>query len=155
MNSLLRWLPQGRMLPDEVWATRHRGILILLWLHVPVLFVYALVQGKGPGHSFFEASTVALFAAVAMALHSERRLSTVFASLGLLTSSAVLVHLSGGLIEMHFHYFVVVGVVALYQDWLPFLIAIGYVVLQHGVAGVIDPTIVYDHQGAIQHPWPA
>jgi diguanylate cyclase (GGDEF)-like protein/PAS domain S-box-containing protein len=153
MNSLLRWLPQGRMLPDEVWATRHRGILTLLWLHVPVLFVYALVQGKGPGHSFFEAATVALFAAVAMAVHSERRLSTVFASLGLLTSSAVLVHLSGGLIEMHFHYFVVVGVVALYQDWLPFLIAIGYVVLQHGVAGVIDPTIVYDHQGAIQHPW--
>ena len=141
------------MLPDEVWAQRHRGILILLWVHVPALFLYALVRGKGPGHSFFEAIAVAFFAAAAMALRSERRLSTVVASLGLLTSSAVLVHLSGGLIEMHFHYFVVVGVVALYQDWLPFLIAIGYVVLQHGVAGVIDPTIVYDHQAAIQHPW--
>jgi diguanylate cyclase (GGDEF)-like protein/PAS domain S-box-containing protein len=141
------------MLPDEVWAQRHRGILILLWVHVPALFLYALVQGKPLGHSFFEAATVAFFAAAAMALRSERRLSTVVASLGLLTSSAVLVHLSGGLIEMHFHYFVVVGVVALYQDWRPFLIAIGYVVVQHGVAGVIDPTIVYDHQGAIQHPW--
>jgi diguanylate cyclase (GGDEF)-like protein/PAS domain S-box-containing protein len=141
------------MLPDQVWARRHRGILILLWLHVPALFLYALIQGQPLGHSFFEASTVATFAGAAMALRSERRLSTVVASLGLLTSSAVLVHLSGGLIEMHFHYFVVVGVVALYQDWRPFLIAIGYVVVQHGVAGVIDPTIVYDHQGAIQHPW--
>jgi diguanylate cyclase (GGDEF)-like protein/PAS domain S-box-containing protein len=141
------------MLPDEVWAQRHRGILILLWLHVPALFVYAMVQGQPLEHSFFEASVVGAFAAVAITLRTNRRLSTVVASLGLLTSSAVLVHLSDGLIEMHFHYFVVVGVVALYQDWRPFLIAIGYVVLQHGVAGVIDPTIVYDHPGAIQHPW--
>ncbi len=153
MNNLVRWLPRGRMLPDEVWAQRHRGILILLGLHVPALFVYALVQGQSAWHSFIEASVVAAFAAVAMTLRSNRRLSTVVASLGLLTSSAVLVHLSDGLIEMHFHYFVVVGVVALYQDWRPFLIAIGYVVVQHGVAGVVDPTIVYDHSGAIQHPW--
>jgi diguanylate cyclase (GGDEF)-like protein/PAS domain S-box-containing protein len=140
------------MLPDDVWAQRHRGILFLLWVHVPALFVYALVQRQSLGHSVLEATAVALFAALAMALRPQRRLSTVVASIGLLTSSAVLVHLSGGLIEMHFHYFVVVGVVALYQDWRPFLIAIGYVVAQHGVAGVIDPTIVYDHPGAIRHP---
>ncbi|MGH9010480.1 MAG: putative bifunctional diguanylate cyclase/phosphodiesterase [Acidimicrobiia bacterium] len=147
------WLPQGSMLPDAVWSQRHRGILTLLWLHVPALFLYALVRGQSLGHSLFEASTVAALAAVAMTLRTQRRLSTVVASLGLLTSSAVLVHLSGGLIEMHFHYFVIVGVVALYQDWRPFLVAIAYVVLQHGVAGVIDPTIVYDHVAAIQHPW--
>jgi diguanylate cyclase (GGDEF)-like protein/PAS domain S-box-containing protein len=147
------WLPQGNMLPDEVWARRHRGILTLLWLHVPALFLYALVQGNAIGHAAIEAAAVAAFAAMAMTLRSQRRLANVVASLGLLTSSAVLVHLSGGLIEMHFHYFVIVGVVALYQDWRPFLVAIAYVVLQHGVAGVVDPTVVYDHQGAINRPW--
>jgi diguanylate cyclase (GGDEF)-like protein len=152
-NRLRRWLPRGRMLPDAVWAQRHRGILTLLWLHVPALFLYALVRGQSVAHSFLEAGAVAAFAAVGNALRAERRLSTVVVSLGLLTSSAVLVHLSGGLIEMHFHYFVIVGVVALYQDWRPFLIAIAYVVLQHGVAGVIDPTAVYDHAGAIRNPW--
>jgi diguanylate cyclase (GGDEF)-like protein/PAS domain S-box-containing protein len=141
------------MLPDEVWARRHRGILILLWLHLPVLFVYALWQGNSLGHSLFEAGTVAAFGAIAINLRAQRRLSTVVVSIGLLTSSAVLVHLSHGLIEMHFHYFVIVGVVALYQDWRPFLIAIAYVVLQHGVAGVLAPTAVYDHLGAIDHPW--
>jgi PAS domain S-box-containing protein len=141
------------MLPDEVWARRHRGILTLLWLHVPALFVYALVQHQTVGHSLFEASTVAVFGIMASTMQGQRRLSTVVTSLGLLTSSAVLVHLSGGLIEMHFHYFVIVGVVSLYQDWRPFLIAIGYVVLQHGVAGVIDPRAVYNHAGAFQHPW--
>src|SRR5205085_10074935 len=43
--------------------------------------------------------------------------------------------------------------VTLYQDWLPFLIAVAYVVLQHGVAGAIAPASVFNHQSAIDHPW--
>ena len=76
-----------------------------------------------------------------------------FASLGMLTSSAVLIHISGGYIEFHFHFFVMVGVMALYQDWVPFLIAIAYVVLHHGTAGVLDPKSVYNHPDAWTHPW--
>src|SRR5256885_1753629 len=46
-----------------------------------------------------------------------------------MTSSALLVHLSGGYIEFHFHFFVMVGLLALYQDWTTFILAIGYVVV--------------------------
>ena len=35
-------------------------------------------------------------------------------------ASALLVHLSGGRIELHFHFFVMMSVIVLYQDWLPF-----------------------------------
>jgi diguanylate cyclase (GGDEF)-like protein/PAS domain S-box-containing protein len=147
------WLPEGRTLPDDVWAQRHLRILVLLWLHVPAIFLFSLAQRQGVMHSLFEAGLVASLAAQATALRRNRRLSTVASALGLLTCSAVLVHLSGGMIEMHFHYFVIVGVVTLYQDWWPFLISIGYVVLQHGVAGAIAPASVYNHQGAIDHPW--
>ena len=63
-----------------------------------------------------------------------------------------MVDLSGGAIEMHFHFFVVVGILTLYQDWLPFLLAIGFVTLHHGVLGVLDPKAVYDHSSAIHHP---
>ena len=35
-------LPQGRSLPDEVWRSRHRAILLILWLHVPALAVLAV-----------------------------------------------------------------------------------------------------------------
>jgi diguanylate cyclase (GGDEF)-like protein/PAS domain S-box-containing protein len=153
ISRLKSWLPQGKTLPDEVWAQRHRRILALLWLHVPALFLFSLGRHQGVAHSLFEAGLVASLAAQATALRRNRGLSTVAAALGLLTCSAVLVHLSGGMIEMHFHYFVIVGVVTLYQDWWPFLIAIGYVVLQHGVAGAIEPASVYNHQGAVEHPW--
>jgi GAF domain-containing protein/anti-sigma regulatory factor (Ser/Thr protein kinase) len=77
----------------------------------------------------------------------------VAASLGLLSSSAVLVHLSGGLIEMHFHFFVMVVVVSLYQDWLPFLTAVGYVFVHHGLLGALDPGSVFNHPAATSHPW--
>ena len=60
------------------------------------------------------------------------RFQSAAASLGLVMTSAVLVHLSGGYIEMHFHFFVMVALLALYQDWTPFLLAIGFVVLHHG-----------------------
>ena len=146
-------LPEGSTLPDEAWATRHRWILVLLWAHVPALFLFALARHQPAAHSATEAGAVAAFAALATASQRHRRLSTVIASTGLLTCSAVLVHLSGGAIEMHFHYFVMVGVITLYQDWLPFLVAIAYVVVQHGVGGAISPDSVYNHRSAIDHPW--
>jgi hypothetical protein len=46
-----------------------------------------------------------------------RRLRAGLATFGLLTASAVLVHLSGGLIEFHFHFFVMLFVITFYQDW--------------------------------------
>ena len=78
---------------------------------------------------------------------------SVLATLGLTTSSALLTHFSGGLIEMHFHFFVVVAIVTLYQSWLPFVCAIGFVLIHHGVAGAIEPGGVYNHPDAILHPW--
>jgi PAS domain S-box-containing protein len=74
-------------------------------------------------------------------------------SFGLITSSAILVHFSGGYIEMHFHFFVMMVIIALYQDWIPFLFAIGYVVLHHGTIGILDPGSVYNHAAALAHPW--
>ena len=51
-------------------------------------------------------------------------------------------HLWTGLIEAHFHFFVMVGVLTLYQAWVPFLVAIGYVVLHHGLGLVLSGVIV-------------
>lgn len=70
-----------------------------------------------------------------------------------MTASAILVHLSGGYIEMHFHFFVMVVVITLYQDWVPFLLAIAYVVVQHGIGGMVFPMAVYNHPSAWANPW--
>ena len=62
--------------------------------------------------------------------------------------SAVLVHDWSGTIEAHFHYFVMIAVLALYEDWVPFGLSVLYVVIEHGLVGVISPHSVYDHPGS-------
>jgi diguanylate cyclase (GGDEF)-like protein len=146
-------LPQGGSLPNEIWDRRHRGIVSLLWLHVAGIPVYGLVRGVGPTHIVMEASIVAVATLAASSPLLGRKIRSVAATLGLFSSSAILVHLSGGLIEMHFHFFVMVAVVTLYQDWVPFLIAIGYVVVHHGFIGWLAPSDVYNHPAAINQPW--
>ena len=74
-------------------------------------------------------------------------------AVGLLTASAMAVHLSHGAIEAHFHFFVMIAVLTLYEDWLPFLIAAGYVLLHHGIGGAVVPGEVYNHADGRAHPW--
>ena len=82
-----------------------------------------------------------------------QKLRVAAASAGLIRCSAVLVHLSGGYIEAHFHFFVMIGILTLYQEWTPFLVAIAYVVVHHGLGGVLAPESVYNHPDAVDHPW--
>jgi signal transduction histidine kinase len=63
------------------------------------------------------------------------------------------VHLSGGYIEAHFHFFVMMAVIVLYQDWVPFLLALISLVVDHGLIGTLAPTLVYNHSEAQHHPW--
>lgn len=146
-------LPRGRQLPDDVWRRRHRGIVILLWAHAIGIVLFGIIAGASADHSAVEGALVALGAALASMTVWGRQWRAVFACLGLLSASAMLVHLSGGYIELHFHFFVMVALMALYQDWLPFLMAIGYVVLHHGIVGTLDPASVYNHPAALSSPW--
>ena len=146
-------LPTGRSLPEQSWIGRHRAILILLWLHVPLVVVYGVIEGNGLPHSIVEATVIALFGIGASPKTIPPVVRSSIATVGLVSCSAVLVHLSGGLIEMHFHFFVMVAVVTLYQAWLPFLLAIAFVVIHHGTVGVIHSNEVYNHPSAIAHPW--
>ena len=145
-------LPRGDALSAKDFAQRHRAILVILWCHVVGLFAYGLLRGYALDHMVVDILPVA-FAAVLASRATGRRMRAGAASLGLMLASAAVVHLSGGAIEAHFHFFVMIIVVALYQDWVPFLLAVGFVVIEHGVVGVIDPASMYDHPDAWAEPW--
>src|SRR3954447_24995364 len=145
--SLRAALPQGRTLPDETWLRRHRWMLGLLWAHAIGLPLLGLARGYGLLHTLGHALPMVVCAVAAAHFAERRREASVLVSLGLLTSSAELVHICDGLIEAHFHFFVMISVLTLYEDWLPFLVAVAYVVLHHGVYGAIEPHGVYDHPG--------
>jgi diguanylate cyclase (GGDEF)-like protein/PAS domain S-box-containing protein len=146
-------LPHGGSLPREVWERRHRAIVVLLFAHIPIVAAFAVVRGYSIGHGLVEAGAVAVFAVLAGQTRLGGAFRSMTAAVGLLTASAVLVHLANGAIEMHFHFFVMVGILTMYQDWLPFLVAIAYVVVHHGLMGAIAPRSVYSHPAAWAHPW--
>src|SRR5215218_5452347 len=146
-------LPSGQLLTPKVWERRHRGIVWLLWLHVAGLAAFAVVRGYGLLHGLQEASLVAAFAVPAAHPAFARRARSAAAVLGLITASAVLVHLSGGVVEAHFHFFVMIGVITLYQDWLPFGLALGFVVVHHSELGLLAPHDVFNHAAAVRSPW--
>lgn len=146
-------LPTGSALPDDAWRKRHLALSVLLILHIPGIAIYGVATGNTVWHSSLEASIVALFAIGAAVPGMAPRARAAMTTVGLVASSGILVHLSGGLIEMHFHFFIMVAVVTLYQDWIPFLLAIGFVVLHHGSMGVLDVTSVYNHPDAMRYPW--
>jgi PAS domain S-box-containing protein len=146
-------LPKGQSLTDEVWILRHRVIVGLVFAHAFALFLFGVIRGYETFHVGLEVSVIFVLGLVGRSDRFSRTIRSIAATLGLLTASGLLVHLSGGVIETHFHFFVMVAVVSLYQDWTPFLLAIAFVVLHHGTVGVLDPTNVYNHVAAQQDPW--
>jgi diguanylate cyclase (GGDEF)-like protein len=151
-RAVLDYLPKGQTLPEVTWRVRHRTLSYLLRAHVAGIFVFALIRGDDVRHAAIEAALVAVFALLAVTDGRHRRFSSAMTAFGLITSSAVLVHLSGGSVEMHFHFFVMVGIMTLYQDWLPFLVTIGYVVVHHAGLGLVAPHEVFNHPAAIADP---
>jgi diguanylate cyclase (GGDEF)-like protein/PAS domain S-box-containing protein len=156
-SSLASWLrlhvPTGRTLPDDAWLHRHHAMIGLLVAEAVGLGVFSAAQGNGPLHSIAHASGLVLVAVAAIFFEHRRRAASVLVSFGLVTACALLVHIWHGAIEGHFLFFVTIVVLALYEDWIPFLVAAGYVVIHHGIAGVIDPGAVYNHPDAVAHPW--
>jgi signal transduction histidine kinase len=143
------WIPRGRALSEVDFSQRHRVVCVLLALHLPAIVLTAVLRGYGPLHGLVEITPIAVLLAAALAPVG-RRPQALSASLGWVVSSAVLVHLFGGITEAHFHYFVAVAVIALYQDWTVYALAIAFVALEHGVIGASSRHAVYDHGG---NPW--
>ena len=155
VRTVVDYLPKGHSLPDDAWRVRHRTLSYLLLAHVGAVIAFGLTRGQPATHLLVEAGIVAVFAIVGWVTTGpgrRRQVSSAVTAVGLVVSSAVLVHLSEGVIEMHFHFFVMVGILTLYQDWVPFLLAIGFVVIHHGVVGTLAPSEVYNHPAAIAHP---
>jgi len=143
LRSLTSLLPRLAGLPDDLWESRHRGIVAVLWAHIPALTAYGLLTGRSVPHMLVDMSPVAVTALMASWRGLSRRSRSCVASMGLMIASGVLVHLAHGAIQAHFLFFAMLPVVGLYLDWLPFALSVGFVVFHHAVVGVVAPEQVF------------
>src|SRR4029079_10312157 len=92
-------------LSDEAFASRHRALLGLLWLPLPLVVPVSLLTGAGTHdmHAAMLWTVIALMvgcAAVAGMVRT-RRARAISVAVGLLLAADALVHGGGGLTDLH------------------------------------------------------
>jgi len=125
-------LPHGQTLSAERWERRHRAMTLLLLLHAVAIPLYGLAIGLGP-HCIVEGLMLAALGAAASVRRLGRRPRALLMTFALMTSSALVVHVSGDEPAAHFHFFVVMALLSVYEDWAPFAVGLAYVSLHHGL----------------------
>jgi diguanylate cyclase (GGDEF)-like protein len=146
-------LPHGKTLPPEVWRARHRFMLGVIWLHLVAFTIAGVVIGQGLGELTYELGPILVCALAGALPTGSRRLRGSMVAFAALYCSAALVNMTHGATEAHFHFFLMVSMLAAYEEWVPYLLAIGFVLIHHGVVGVLDPRAVYDNSSEINSPW--
>ena len=162
-DRFLSGVPSGDRLDDDQFALRHRFIVGSLIVQAPLLFALSRLSGTGAttgtpfpeiplAHGLAGSGIVLLLAVVSFLPMLPRRLRSITASFGFMTCAAVLAYFWGGFVEAHFLYFVGVGVVAMYEDWLPLALSVVYVAVQHSAFGHTYGEMVYNHEPAMANP---
>ena len=152
-RSVVNLVPHGYGLAEADWQRRHRLLLFVLAAHVPGLAAFGLFLQRPPGTVLLTVVVPAVCLLVGRVLRRHRRVASVAVTGGLVWSSAALVGLTGGTIEAHFHFFVIIGFIALYQDWVPFLTNVLFTVASHGVGSAWQQTLIFNHAAAQANPW--
>jgi len=163
LRQYIERTPNGAEIPDETFETRHRGILLFTAALLPIVFGISRMRGvesvtgaELPAiplvHSVVGTGIVVAVLVAAAFPQVPRRARSSLAAVGFMITGSVLAYFTGGFIEAHFLYFIGVGVVALYEDWVPFGITIGYVALQHSLFGLLEWFTVYNHPAAMANP---
>jgi diguanylate cyclase (GGDEF)-like protein len=126
---------------------------VLLIAHAVVIGAYSLLAGLPLFDVLSNIAVPGVGAYAASRPRLSRLVRSGIAAVSLMLTSGVVVHLMSGSIEGHFHFFAMIPVVALYEDWVAFGLAVAVVLLHHGVMGTLEPEAVYNHAGAINNPW--
>lgn len=153
VRQLWAALPRGDSLETAEWSRRHRGIVWLLGCHAVGVPLFSFMTGLYVWLGLVGGGLLGGCVILALIPSLGARIRAALTTGGLIVASTLLVHLSGGYIESHFHFFVMMAVIVLYQDWVPFLLALISIVVDHGLIGTLAPTLVYDHSEAQRHPW--
>lgn len=140
----------GRLL-DETYRRADRLLSWLLAAHLPLFAGLAFMRGTWTEVLVWGVPIVAVGMGVAW-LRPGSLLSRMTLATALLLASALIIHQSGGMIEMHFHIFAILAFLLIYRDWrVPVwgatVVALHHVVFNLMQTGGAHVMIFQDHMG--------
>ncbi len=115
--------------------------LVILLIHVLVCLTYAIATDHI--HAIWPGIVAMLASYTAYLFQPGTLFSRSVMAVSLVVFSATLIHLSGGLIEMHFHIFAGLVLLSIYYDWRVIVIGAGAVAVHHLYGLMSDIYTVY------------
>jgi methyl-accepting chemotaxis protein len=144
-------VPKGVRLDESSFRGRHRIISAVLAVHVPGLALFGVARGVSGWLLWGQLAAIVVLLLAGSILRSQlARASAV--SLGLMVGADVLVHVGGGLTDLHIWFYALLALVALYQAWVPFLLAVAFVAVHHGAMSLWMPESVFSTHQAHENP---
>lgn len=144
-------LPQGKGVPPEDWQWRHHVVVVAILAGAVGTAVFAALDDHVHWAALAGSLVPFLLAGVVLEQWATRRVRAALASAALIVIAILAVHVFGT-IEAHFLFFIMIPLVALYEDWVPFATAAALVIVHHGLAALSDPSSVYNHPDALESP---
>ena len=151
-----RQLDQGYRAIDRLFAVllplQWLAAVLVAWLVSPYTWVgeQSWVHAHVWAALFLGGLTVSLPVAL-IALRSGRESTRLVIGVAQMLLGSLLIHLSGGRPETHFHVFGSLAFLALYCDWRVLVTASGVVALDHYLRGVYWPRSIFGYWGV--GPW--
>ncbi len=127
----------------------NRSFYYLLLAHFPVMLGAA--AWFGTGLTLATAFTAAILAGptVLLLLGKTPRLTSVCLGIAGICLSGLLIHLSRGMIEMHFHIFIMIALLIVFQDVVVLLAAAGTAAFHHLGFYFFLPASVFNYQASL------
>jgi hypothetical protein len=144
-------IPRGARLDEGSFISRHRIISAVLAIHPPALAAIGLARGVSGWLLWGQLAGIVVLLVLGQVLRTQVARASVV-SLGLMIGADVLVHVSGGLTDMHIWFYALLALVALYQMWTPFLLAVGFVAVHHAAMSLWMPESVFSTHQAQHNP---
>jgi len=149
-RAAARNLPRGSRLPENARIFRHQKIVWATLALAAAVGVLAFFCGQPPALALLAGGIPAAMACAAWKSSLPRRVRASIAAAALMVTAVAAVQVTGTA-EAHFLFFILVPVVALYEDWAPMAAAIGTVLIQHAALVVL----AHQELAAYADPWQA
>ena len=150
MNRLFNFLvlPNVRSEFEERYLSRMNAIAAWFFLaHLPIFVLIAFLNGTGPGLAFALTTVTLLGPLMAITcLSSKRAISTVM-GITAMFMGGLLVHIGQGpiQIEMHFYFFVLLALLAVFANPMVIIAAAMTAALHHALLWLILPASVFNY----------
>lgn len=121
--------------PLQSWEQRYKALLIIVWLHLPIMAIIKGLSGEYLGWFTLVFIGFALAASIFTKANQELRASLCVSAV--LTSSFGMLYASHGALEVHLHVIFVVVLAGMYQLRAPLMLAVTGIFLHHGTVTLL------------------